>query len=242
MPEPQALVVAASILALAALTQGFFGFGFGIIAMTGLTLSHDLVHAAGVVNLTGIALTGSLVWQLRRGVLWPVMRRVAPALLLGVLVGVTALRTLDREILVRALGLTIVAIAAWNLLSPRLRRGESRVQDVATGLLAGLLGGAFNTGGPPLVAHLYRRDEAPESLKATVQALFLTIGASRLPLAAGQGLMTAAVWRDAALALPFVVAGSYAGLALARRVPAERFRRACWIALGSLGVALLATG
>ena len=242
MPEIEALALAAVILGLAAVTQGFFGFGFGIIAMTGLTLSDDVVHAAGVVNVTGIALTSSLVLRLRRGVLWPVMARVVPPLLLGVAVGVLALSSLERAVLVRLLGATVVAISAWNLVSPRLEHTESRVQDVAAGLLAGLLGGAFNTGGPPIVAHLYRRGEAPEALKATVQALFLTIGLSRLPIAASQGLMSAPIWRDALLAVPFVVAGSYAGLALARRLPPERFRAAGWLGLGTLGAALLATG
>jgi uncharacterized membrane protein YfcA len=242
MPEPAGLALAAAILAVAAATQGFFGFGFGIIAMTGLTLSADVVHAAGVVNVTGIALTGSLVLSLRRGVLWPVMARLLPPLLLGVAVGVLALGALDRAVLVRLLGATVVAIAAWNLVSPRLQHTESRAQDLVAGLLAGLLGGAFNTGGPPLVAHLYRRGEAPETLKATVQALFFTIGLSRLPIAASQGLMGASVWRDALLALPLVLAGSYTGLTLARRLPPERFRRAGWIGLGALGVALLVTG
>ena len=242
MPEPLALALAAAILGIAAVTQGFFGFGFGIIAMTGLTLSADVVHAAGVVNVTGIALTSSLVLRLRRGVLWPLMARVVPPLLVGVAVGVLALGALDRGVLVRLLGVTVVGIAIWNLVSPRLQQRESRAQDLAAGLLAGLLGGAFNTGGPPLVAHLYRRGEAPESLKATVQALFLTMGASRLPIAASQGLMSGAVWRDALLAVPVVVAGSYAGLALARRLPAERFRRACWVGLGGLGAALLVIG
>jgi uncharacterized membrane protein YfcA len=35
------------------------------------------------------------------------------------------------------------------------------------------------------------------------------------------------------------MAGVAAGIALARRIPPERFRRACWVALGLLGVGLL---
>jgi hypothetical protein len=223
-----------------ALVQGFFGFGFGIVAMSFLTLTTDVVHAAGVVNVTGLLLSGSLALRMREDVLWRVLARVAPGALLGVLFGVTALGTLDRELMVRVLGASIVGVALWNLAAPTLRRHETPLWDAGMGLLAGLLSGAFNTGGPPLVAHLYRRSEAPGALKATIQVAFFAMGMTRLPTAAAQGLVGAAVWRDALLAAPFVLGGAWAGAALAGRLAPERMRRGAWTALGALGVALLA--
>jgi hypothetical protein len=107
------------------------------------------------------------------------------------------------------------------------------------GLLGGLLSGALNAGGPPLIIHLYRRPESPEVIKATLQSLMLTTAVARLPIAAAHGLLSGPIWAEAALALPFVVAGVAAGIALARRIPPERFRRACWVALGLLGGGLL---
>jgi uncharacterized membrane protein YfcA len=228
-----------AILVLAAAIQGFFGFGFGIVAMSGLTLSQDLVHAAGVVNISGILLAGWMSIQLRRWILWRVAARVLPAMLLGVLLGVTALQQVERELMVRILGASVVGISLWNLAAPRLSSGESPLLDSGMGLLGGLLGGAFNTGGPPLVIHVYRRPESPEALKATVQGLFLAIGASRLPAAVAQGLVDGPIWRDAALAAPAALVGVTTGVALARRIDPDRFRRACWIALGLLGVGLL---
>ncbi len=236
------LVVAALILLLAAGVQGFLGFGFGIIAMSGLTVSHDLLHAAGVVNLTGMVLTGSVLWQLRAHTLWRHTARLAPWIVLGVIGGVAAVQQLDRTWMVRSLAITVVAISAWNLLAPALRAPRSRVIDAVVGIISGVFGGAFNTGGPPLVAHLYAQDEPPEALKATIQALFLTISLSRVPVAAAQGLMGPTVWRDAALGAPFVVAGLLLGIAVGRRVSPEHFRRAAWVGLLALGLALLVAG
>lgn len=240
MPEASGLAAAAFVLFLAAGVQGFLGFGFGIVAMTGLTLSHDLLHAAGVVNLTGMLVTGSVLFALRHRALWRRAGRILPGLLVGVVVGVTALRHLDRDIMVRALGVTVVAISAWNLLAPRLRPPSSRPLDLAVGFVSGALGGAFNTGGPPLVAHLYAMPEDPDAIKATVQALFLTVGVTRLPVAAAQGLMAPPIWRDALLAAPLVLAGLALGIVLGRRLGADHFRRAAWWALGALGLLLLA--
>lgn len=233
--------IAAATLLAGALVQGFFGFGFGILAMAGLTLSSDLIHASGVVNLTGLLLTLTMAWQLRRSILWPLAWRIAPGIVVGVVIGVTALRTLDGEWMVRALGVVIVAVASWNLFTPGLRGRDSRPLDVAVGLLGGALSGAFNAGGPPVVAHLYRRPEHPEALKATVQALFTGMSLTRLPVASAQGLLDQAVLRDAALGLPLLLVGVLVGTRLARRVQPDRFRQACWVAFAALGVALLVT-
>ncbi len=228
-----------AILALAGLVQGFLGFGFGIVAMSALTLSHDLLHAAGVVNLVGMVAT---IWQLlrlRAHVLWPVAAAILPTLLLGVLLGVTALRTLDRHLMVQALGLTTVGIAAWNLWRPRLQKRESRGLNAIVGLLSGVLGGAFNTGGPPLIAHLYRRSESPDAIRGTVQALFLAISTSRALTSAAQGLFDATIVETAVIAVPAMGVGLLAGFALSRRVGPDRFRRASWVALGLLGTVLI---
>lgn len=234
-------LLSAGVLFAAALCQGFFGFGFGILAMSGLTAIHDLIHAAGVVNLSALLLTGSHALHLRRAILWPVVGRILPGILVGVVLGVAALGAFEGELMVRLLGATIVAIAVWNLAAPSLRTRDSALWDAGAGLLAGLLGGAFNTGGPPLVAHLYRRADAPEALRATIQTAFLTIGLARLPVAASQGLMARAVWWDALASAPVVLAALFAGAVLARRLGAERFRRWSWVAFGLLGLVMLST-
>jgi hypothetical protein len=183
-----------------------------------------------------------LTYGLRRHILRGLALRMLAPMLLGVFFGVIALGRVERDLMVSILGATIVIVAVWNLLQPRLRSRESPGLDAVMALLGGLLSGAFNTGGPPLIIHLYRRPESPEVIKATLQSLLLIMIVSRLPLAAAHGLLSARIWAEAALSLPFVLAGVGAGLALARRVSPERFRRACWVALGLLGVGLLIGG
>jgi len=239
MPELSDLAAAAAIVAAGALSQGFLGFGFAIVAMAGLTLSRDLLHAAGVVNLTGILVAASVLIALRREVLWRPALRMIPGVLVGVVLGVSALGALDRDFMVRTLGITIVAISLWNLRTPTLRTGEAPIWDGVAGLLGGLLGGAFNTGGPAIVAHLYRRPDPPQAIKATNQLIFLTMGLARLPAAAAQGQMTSAIWVDAAIMTPFLVAGLLTGIWLGRRVRPAQFKRVSWLALGAMGGALI---
>jgi hypothetical protein len=162
-----------------------------------------------------------------------------PGVLVGVVLGVSALGALDRDFMVRALGITIVAISLWNLRTPPPQRGEAPIWDGVTGLLGGLLGGAFNTGGPAIVAHLYRRPDPPGAVKATNQLIFLTMGLARLPTATAQGQMTTSIWIEAAVMAPLLVAGLLIGIWLGRRVSPSQFRRVSWLALGAMGGALV---
>jgi hypothetical protein len=239
MPEWCELAASALIVWVGGFAQGFLGFGFAVVAMAGLTLSRDLLHAAGVVNLTGILAAASVLLALRRDVLWPLALRIVPGLLAGVVLGVLALGSLDRDVMVRALGLTIIGISLWNLRTPGLREGEVPIRDRLVGVVGGLLGGAFNTGGPVIVAHLYRRPDPPAAVKGTNQLIFLTMGLCRLPTAAAQDQLTASIWTEAAIVSPFLLAGLLIGIWLARRVSPAQFRRASWLALGAMGVALI---
>ena len=106
------------------------------------------------------------------------------------------------------------------------------------GFSSGAIGGAFNTGGPPVVAYLYRRRDAPEVLKATVQFHFLVFTIIRLTSASAVGLIDGEIVRIALTIAPVIVAGAALGLALSRRISPERFRTASWAALGVMGVVL----
>ena len=239
MPELSDLAASAAIMTIGALSQGFLGFGFAIVAMAGLTLSRDLLHAAGVVNLTGILVAALVLTALRREVLWRPALRMIPGVLVGVVLGVSALGALDRDLMVRTLGVTIVAISLWNLRTPTPQTGEAPIWDGVAGLLGGLLGGAFNTGGPAIVAHLYRRPDSPQAVKATNQLIFLTMGLARLPTATAQGQMTSSIWIEAAIMAPILVTGLLIGIRLGRRVSPAQFRRVSWLALGAMGGALV---
>jgi len=236
--SPDGVLVTSLLVLFASFVAGLFGFGFGIVATAGLALTTDLVHAANVVNLASPFVTASLFWQLRGHVAWPAVRRIAPWLLAGVVAGVFALASIDGRVLVRVLGVFVIAVSIWNLSARPLRVPETLLGDAVAGGLSGLFGGAFNSGGPPLIAYVYSRPGSPEQLKATLQALFLCSSFARMAVAAAQGVMERSVLSEAALATPFAIAGQYAGHALSARLSAERFRRLAWAGLLALGVVL----
>lgn len=234
-----ALAPTLALVAFAAGVQGFFGFGYGIITMGVLTARVDIVHASAFVNLTALALSLAMVARAHGHVMWPLVARIVPSLVVGLVVGLLALSRLPRDLLVGLLGTTIVGIAAWNVFGRPMPPRASAPLDVGVGFVSGLFSGAFQTGGPPLVVHLYRRPEPPLAIVVTLQMIFVASGLARLGLAGTQGLIPRATAVEALVATPAVVAGTLAGVALAHRTDPARFRRAAWVALGALGVALL---
>jgi uncharacterized membrane protein YfcA len=226
----------------AALTQGFLGFGFGILAMGALTLTGDLVHAAGLVNLTACVSTACMTFLLRRSVRWRRVVRILPWTGVGVGAGLITLDTLSGAVLVRLLGFAIVGVALWNLRARPLDGSPSSASDVLSGLAAGLLAGAFNIPGPPLIAHLYRLRHPPEALKGTVQALFFLMCLMRAGGGVMRGQITVEIGAQALLSLPAVLAGLTLGILVGRRVSAEDFRRTSWIAFALLGLYLAVVG
>lgn len=224
----------------AAFVQATLGFGFSLLAMTVLALLHDVPHAAAVVNVAGSILIIAMAIALRDAIAWPYVRRVLPWAVVGVIGGVSLLSALERDVAVRLLGASVCAIALWNLVAHPAPAGRPRpVWNAVAGLASGTLTGAFNQGGPPLIAHLYRRPYAPDALKGTAQFIFMITGLVRLPVAAAHGHVTAAVLREAAAGLPFVALGMVVGMRAARHLDAARFQRLSWAGLALLGLYLV---
>jgi len=226
---------------LGATTQGFIGFGFGIICIGLFTQLLGFHHATVLVNLIGLFAPLVILIRLRKDIRWDIARLILPAGMLGLLLGVQSIVTFDPVILKRALGVTIVLFSIWSLLRGGAGKEIHKAWAHPSGFLSGLLSGAFNIGGPPLIAYIYRLPYTPKEIKATVQLIFLTISITRIPLLVYNGLVTEAVLVDTAWCLAPVALGTVVGIRLAEYLPAEKFRAVAWGGFGLMG-AWLAMG
>lgn len=228
-------------MAVASFAQGFLGFGFGILAMSALA-SQGLLHAAGVVNLTGVLTTAGLAAALWRHIDWKLAAPILPAAAAGVAAGVLALGTWHEAGMTRALGAVVVAIALYNLAGRAPARPLPRLWGVPVGALSGALAGAFNIGGPPVIAYLYSRPATPSQMKATTQLVFFSMAVLRVPMALSQGMFSPQIVRDAAIGAPVLALGLLGGIAAGHRLSPARFRTISWIFFGILGLKLALFG
>ncbi len=234
--EPLVVACIAGAVFLAGFVQGVLGFGFGLVAMGLIPL---LIGVKAAVPLVAVfAGSVNLVLLLRfRGNLDA--RAAAPLLggaVLGIPIGVWLLRSLDPSVLMLALGLIVAGYVA-----NAVRQG-GQVHELGArwgavlGLAAGVLGGAFSTGGPPAVVWVSSKPWEPAQLRVTLLSVFVLTSAVQLSLFAFSGMLTREGLTVNAMALPAAGLGSFLGARTGDRVNPDQFKR---MMLGALGVVAL---
>lgn len=225
--------------------QSAVGFGAMLVAMPLLTLVLPLQTAAPMMAVFAVPTTLYIFYQNRRGIDWREVFRIVAGAAVGVPIGLWALGNVDATWIMRAVGGVLIFYAIYVLfIEPRvISRGpvhESNLPlSLLTGLATGLLSGAFNTGGPPLILYGDWLRWPPERFKAILQGVFLVNG----PLIIGGHIAAdnyhAELTPYGLAAAPGVVAGLCAGGYIVRLLNPERFRRAILVMLILLGLSLV---
>lgn len=232
----------ALVIFLASFVLGLAGFGIALVAMA--FLPYVMSPVTAIVLLTIYALVFSIV-----GVV-PLRQDVTPRALVDLLIGSVAgtplgvwvLATLPPSGLNRLIGLVLVVAVALELRGLMPRRLVGRGWGVGAGFLAGVLGGAVGTPGPPVVMYATTQGWSPRTMKGNVMAFFVVNQAVILAGFWWAGLLTPDVaTMTAAYALP-ALAGVLAGMALFGRLDPVRFRRIVFGLLLVSGLVLLIRG
>ncbi len=170
--------------------QGLTGFGFGIIAMALLPLVMEVREATATVTLIGtVSILGSLgiFWK---KVSWQECRPLLLGIGIGIPLGVFLLNAVSPLIVTRTLGVVLVSISILQAFLPKDQKLIfPKFLGFPLGLLSGLLGGAFNMGGPPVLVYLQSRPLKVNVLIATLQVLSAATMFVRSCLIAGSGLI-----------------------------------------------------
>jgi uncharacterized membrane protein YfcA len=107
------------------------------------------------------------------------------------------------------------------------------------GFLAGLLSGAYNTGGPPVVLYGNSQSWNPSEFKSNLQSMFLL---NDVVVITGHALsqhITPAVWNNFGIALPALVLGLAAGLGAEKLINPAAFRKIVLLLLIVTGLRLI---
>lgn len=230
---------------LGCMTQTAIGFGSMLIAMPMLTLVLTLRVAAPLMALLALPTTLYIFHQNRRGIDWPEVARVMCGALVGVPLGLWALGNVNPAWIMRLVGGLLVLYVVYVLaIEPRvLRRPGSHNSNLplslAVGLCTGVLGGAFNTGGPPLILYGDWLRWPRERFKAILQGVFLSNGSLIVGGHVLAGNVRGELLPYALAAAPGIAMGLYAGHRLDRFLNPERFRIAVLGMMALMGLSLL---
>jgi len=234
--EPFLLFVVAL---LAAFTQSLTGFGSALVSMAVLPGLIGIRTAAPLVTLITVTIDVALLARYRQALNLRAIWRLVAALVLGVPLGILVLRRVEERFVLAILGAVIAGYALYALLSPRLPRLEHPAWAYGFGFLSGVLGGAYNTSGPPVVIFGNCQRWPPSEFKGNLQGFFLV---NDLLVIAGHALsqnLTPLVLRDYLIVLPALIVGLFVGGRLDRRLDPALFRKIVLVLLVVMGLRLL---
>jgi uncharacterized membrane protein YfcA len=234
------LIPVAAVLFVAAFVRSALGFGDAVVAMPLLAMAVGLRTATPLVAFVGPTISLLILARDWRKVEFRSAGRLIAATLVGIPFGIYGLSRLPEAPLKIGLGLLIAAYGLFGLARPAARLDRERPSfPWIVGWSAGVLGGAYNTNGPPIVAYGMLRGWPPESFRVTLQGYFLPTGLAILAGHGLAGLWTGTVLRSYLYSLPAVVTGVVLGGLLNRKLPHALFVKLVYIALAVMGAVML---
>jgi uncharacterized membrane protein YfcA len=227
------------IVFLAVFTQSLSGFGSALVAMALLPGLVGMGVATPLVAAMALTVEGCLLLRYHASLNLRAMWRLAAASLAGIPLGMLALKRFDENAAMTILGIVIVAYAVYVLFELRPPELGHPAWGFVFGLLAGMLGGAYNTSGPPVVVYGNSRRWMPAEFKSNLQGFFLLNSALVVSGHALSHHFTQVVIQNYLTALPALALGILAGVSLDRIVNPDVFRKIVLVLLLAMGVRMI---
>ena len=237
--EPLELVLIWLGVAAAAILRAFTGFGFGLAAVP--LFSLFMPPSQAVVLSSSLTLAISVLSLKTYWGHYPA-KSLAPLLAaaaLGTLIGVLVLSSISVRQFQLWIGLAVIgACIALTLYKPRLHQPVGGVGTV-TGLVSGMLNGAFAIPGPPVIIYAMATQTDPVRSRSLLMTFFLFSSILALLSYSFAGFVTPFALWIFVLAFPAMFAGDRIGYQLFLRFGSELYRRVAFVLLFALGIAVI---
>jgi uncharacterized membrane protein YfcA len=227
------------IIFVSTLIRAIFGFGNALIAMPllamtpiGMKTASPLIALIATILALVILVKDWRMIDLRST--WRLLAATIPGIPLGLILLKGPYENTGKIIL----ALIVVGFSLYSLFRPRLLTLRSEWAAYPFGFLAGILGGAYNSNGPPIVIYGTIRRWPPDRFRANLQGYFLP---SNVIIIAGHGmggLWTPSVGWYFLLSLPLLLLSVWIGNRLNRTIPRGHFDRYIHIILVLVGTLL----
>ena len=233
------MLLVSLVIFLAVFTQSLTGFGSALVAMALLPALIGIRTATPLVALVGLTIEISLLLRYHAAFRLQSVWRLAVASVVGIPLGLLVLRRVDERLALAILGCVLVGYALYALFGRPLPRLKSNAWAYGTGFVAGMLGGAYNTSGPPVVIYGDAQRWPPAEFKSNLQGFFLVTNIFVIAGHALSGNLTYPVWVGYLWVLPAIALGILLGTRLDGRINPAVFRRLVLLLLIVMGVRMI---
>ncbi|NLS54555.1 sulfite exporter TauE/SafE family protein [Hafnia alvei] len=220
------------------------GFGGALTTMPLVTLLLPLKMAAPMSVIVGTATALYATWLSRKETNWKSALVLILFSFAGIPVGLYALSYLPDHIMKIGLGAFLILYSFYSLFIPRLPVYDKNWIAMPIGAIAGALGSAFSTNGPPVVIYGMLRNLAPAAFRGTLNAFFTANNIAIIGGLATSGILTVSTLKLVLFCVPTMILGSLVGQYVHKRIPVNIFRVMVFLLLIASGAMLIkgATG
>jgi len=233
------VVLSLLVVFIGSFTQSLSGFGAALVTMAVLPSLLGLQVATPLVALVSLGLETLMLIRYHASIQLKSIGRLLVASMIAIPFGVNYLRRVDEDVALFVLGIILAAYALYALIGFRLPRLENPLWAWIFGLASGLLGGAYNTSGPPVVVYGNCRGWLPQEFKSNLSGFFIVNSLMVVSTHWVSGNYTGEVTNVFRFALPALLLGFLLGQGLDRWLNPELFRRTVLVLLILLGIRLM---
>ncbi len=233
------------IILVSCFAQSMTGFGLAIVGMPLLRLlGVPIIMAAPFISLVALSMRPLMLWHYWKDFHFRDVWRLVFASIVGIPLGVWGVRLLDEQFVSAVMGLVLIAYALYNAFGERLRGNAEHLAihefwAYPLGFISGVLGGAYNIFGPPVVIYASARQWNKETFKANLQAAALMISIVTSVIHTVGGNVTPDILVLLLIGVPSAMLGMVAGFWLDPYINRARFSQIITAFTLFMGVSLL---
>ena len=237
--ELHSLIISALVVSLAYVMFGISAFGAALFTVPALAYLYPLDFALPVCVLLDVSASVAIGTRFSREADKQELLWMAPASLIGAVLGVTLLVSLPRQATLVSLGLFLAAYGVYMLRQDAVTRVVSRRWAPVSGFVGGAMGTLFGIGAPPYAIYLSRRIVDKGALRATLSNMVLLSTSIRALVFLVGGLMLADRLIMFAILLPFALGGLWCGNRIHGRISRDQVARVMSGVLMLIGTSLI---
>jgi len=229
-----AVVLLAPVVA--GVIQAVTGFGAGIFMMVFFPMFFPILNASALSSAISLAGTCSLSWHYRKHCEWKLTLLPALVYILVSSGAILLAPYLPTDILKKTFGVFLMLLSLYFLkFSSKLKVKANLASATVCGTLAGILGGLFGIGGPPMVIYFLAALDDKEKYLGTIQFYFFITGVYMLFFRMLNGIYTINLVPYTLLGIVGIMAGKKIGTMIVDRINADTMKKLVYAFLGVAG-------
>ena len=244
LTDPLVLLCAILAVTFSGLGKGGFA-GLGMLSMPIMAQAVNPIEGAAVLLPILVVQDAVGVWAFRRTWDGAILAAMLPGMAVGVGLGYALAALVDARVVTGIIGLLSLLFGLYRLWIERggkvpMPSNSPYWVGSLFGVGSGFASQIAHAGAPPFQMWVIPRQLPRDVLVGTTAIAFAAMNWMKIPTYAALGQFTPANLRASALLLPVALAATAGGVALVRRVEAQRFYTIIYLLMVALGCRLVA--